>query len=447
MYRTQSVILNRKKQSVICSYFDEWSLTSKAIYNSALFIERQLVSSSGKSEGMYSENEKEVRSLTREMIPGTQMTVGYAKLEKIIRKHKFELYKRNLPNQSVQHCLKAVVHDIKSYFENLKQYKENPSAFTGKPMLTKYCKADRKTVVLTNQDCVLYKQTDETYKLKLPYITRKDGILLDVPYLPADFKKLKEIRIVPYYDTYKLEIVYEKFTKEKPHVLTKAASIDPGVDNLVTLVTEDECLVINGRIIKSKNQWFNKRASKLNSHLDKMYKTSKHEDSKQLTTLWKKRSLWMLDYLHKVSRYIINYCVKHEIGTLVLGSNNGWKQKCNIGKTNTQNFIQIPHNRLYNMIQYKAEAEGIQVILQEESYTSKASYLDKDAIPTYDPEEENKKYSFSGKRIHRGLYNSADGISLNADVNGAANIYRKHFDETPFTAKSLQNVHKITIAA
>ena len=99
------------------------------------------------------------------------------------------------------------------------------------------------------------------------------------------------------------------------------------------------------------------------------------------------------------------------------------------------------------MIQYKAEAEGIQVILQEESYTSKASYLDKDAIPTYNPEEENKKYSFSGKRIHRGLYNSADGTLLNADVNGAANIYRKHFDETPFTAKSLQNVHKITIAA
>ena len=104
MYRTQSVILNRKKQSVICSYFDEWSLTSKAIYNSALFIERQLVSSSGKSEGMYSENEKEVRSLTREMIPGTQMTIGYAKLEKIIRKHKYELYKRNLPNQSVHIC-------------------------------------------------------------------------------------------------------------------------------------------------------------------------------------------------------------------------------------------------------------------------------------------------------------------------------------------------------
>ena len=83
---------------------------------------------------------------------------------------------------------------------------------------------------------MLYKQTDETYKLKLPYITRKDGILLDVPYLPADFKKLKEVRIVPFYDTYKLEIVYEQFTKEKPHTLTKVASIDPGVDNLVTLV-------------------------------------------------------------------------------------------------------------------------------------------------------------------------------------------------------------------
>ena len=107
----------------------------------------------------------------------------------------------------------------------------------------------------------------------------------------------------------------------------------------------------------------------------------------------------------------------------------------------------MPIAFLRTMITYKALNAGIKIIEQEESYTSKASYLDKDAIPTYDPEEENKKYSFSGKRIHRGLYNSADGISLNADVNGAANIYRKHFDETPFTAKSLQNVHKITIAA
>ena len=140
-------------------------------------------------------------------------------------------------------------------------------------------------------------------------------------------------------------------------------------------------------------------------------------------------------------------CIENKVEKIIIGHNKGWKQECNIGKTNTQNFVQIPHNRLYNLIQYKAEAEGIQVILQEESYTSKASYLDKDAIPAYNPEEENKKYSFSGKRIHRGLYNSADGTLLNADVNGAANIYRKHFDETAFTAKSLQNVHKITIAA
>lgn len=445
MYRAQSMILNRKKHSAICSFFDEWSIAAKEIYNFALFIERQLISSANKTKDNYSDNEIEVRSMVSDTIPDEQMTMCYAKLEKVIRHHRKELYGKNLPNQSIQQCLKMAVHDVQTCFESLKQYKVNPSAFTGKPKLTKYCKSERKTFIMTNQDCVLYEQTDGTYKLKLPYITRQYKIMLDIPYLPDDFKKLKEVRIVPYYDTYKLELVYECKEKERSFNSTKVASIDPGVDNLVTLVTEDESLVINGKVIKSKNQWYNKRAAELNGLLDKMYKTSKHPDSKQLINLWKKRSLWMDNYLHKVSRYIVDYCVEREIGILVLGLNKNWKQECSIGKANTQNFVQIPHSRLYSMIQYKAETEGIKVVLQEESYTSKASYLDNDLIPTYDPES-NVKHSFSGKRVKRGLYRASDGTLVNADINGAANIYRKHFEKTLFTLKALQNVRKVTIA-
>ena len=446
MYRAQSMILNRKKYSTICSFFDEWSVVAKEIYNFALFIERQLISSSSKSKEQYSDNETEVRSMVSGTVPDEQMTMCYAKLEKIIRHHRKELYEKSLPNQSIQQCLKMAVHDVQTYFESLKQYKVNPSAFIGKPKLTKYCKSERKTFIMTNQDCVLYEQADGAYKLKLPYITRQIGIMLDIPYLSDDFKKLKEVRIVPYYDTYKLELVYECKSKNKVNNSTKVASIDPGVNNLVTLVAEDESLVINGKVIKSKNQWYNKRAAELNKHLDKMYKTSKHPDSKQLSNLWKKRSSWINDYLHKVSRYIVDYCVERGIGILVLGLNKNWKQECSIiGKANTQNFVQIPHSRLYSMIQYKAEAEGIKVILQEESYTSKASYLDNDLIPTYD-HESNVKHSFSGKRVKRGLYRASDGTLINADINGAANIYRKHFGKTLFTLKTLQNVRKVTVA-
>ena len=444
MYRAQSIILNRKKHNTICSFFDEWSIAAKEIYNFALFIERQLISSANKTKDNYSDNEIEVRSMVSDTIPDEQMTMCYEKLEKVIRHHRKELYEKNLPNQSIQQCLKMAVHDVQAYFESLKQYKVNPSAFTGKPKLTKYCKSERKTFIMTNQDCLLHEQADGAYKLKLPYITRQLGIMLDIPYLSDDFKKLKEVRIVPYYDTYKLELVYECKSKNKVNNSTKVASIDPGVNNLVTLVTEDESLVINGKVIKSKNQWYNKRAAELNKQLDKMHKTPKHPDSKQLSNLWKKRSLWMDDYLHKVSRYIVDYCVECGIGTLVLGLNKNWKQECSIGKANTQNFVQIPHSRLYSMIQYKAEAEGIKVILQEESYTSKASYLDNDLIPTYDPES-NAKHSFSGKRVKRGLYRASDGTLINADINGAANIYRKHFEKAPFTLKALQNVRKVTV--
>ena len=247
---------------------------------------------------------------------------------------------------------------------------------------------------------------------------------------------------IPHYEAV---IVYNKETKDENLNSEKAIGIDIGINNLCTITSNDGkiCNIINGRPLKSINQFYNKSLARIKS----MNNKKNIKTSKRIKRLNFKRQCKIDDYLHKASRKVVEIMSRNKIKYCFIGHNDGWKQECNIGKTNTQNFVQIPHNRLYNLIQYKAEAEGIQVILQEESYTSKASYLDKDAIPTYNPEEENKKYSFSGKRIHRGLYNSADGTLLNADVNGAANIYRKHFDETPFTAKSLQNVHKITIAA
>lgn len=138
-----------------------------------------------------------------------------------------------------------------------------------------------------------------------------------------------------------------------------------------------------------------------------------------------KRANQVDSYLHKASRWIVNHLIDNKIVTLVIGKNEGWKQESNMGKRNNQQFVSIPHARLVEMLQYKADLVGIKVVLTEESYTSKASFLDNDPIPVYGKKEESVK--FSGKRICRGLYKSADGTIINADVNGSLNIVRKLF--------------------
>lgn len=442
MLKSQSYILNKKKNPELFEAFDTWTRASKEVFNFALFVERQLLSSASKDRDKWSENEKAIReemnSSSFTEIPDSQKSIGYKKLDRFIRDHHYDIFEKELSNQSVQYVLKAAVHDIDVFFKAVKSYNANPSAFTGKPKLPHYRKNERKSIKISNQDCVL-REFSNRWEMKFPY-TKVRYIISE---LPENFKRLKEVRIIPFYDTYKIEMVYEAITKEKPRLnAEQIATIDPGIDNLVTLVTNDESLVINGRIIKSKNQWFNKRSSELKSLLDKMYGDSDHEQSKQLTSLWKKRTNWMNDYMHKVSRFIANYCIEKQISTLVLGKNEQWKTNSNIGKTNNQNFVQIPHSVLYKLIQYKAEEVGIKVIYQEESYTSKASYLDGDSIPVY---KEGQKYTFSGKRIKRGLYRTKDGILLNADVNGAANIYRKQSGTSPFPKGALQKVNAVTI--
>ena len=442
MLKSQSYILNKKKNPELLEAFDTWTKAGKEVFNFALFVERQLFSSVSKDRDKWSENEKAIReemnSSSYTELPDSQKSIGYKKLDRFIRDRHYDIFEKELPNQSIQYILKAAVHDIDAFFKAVKSYNANPSAFTGEPKLPHYRKSEHKSITISNQDCVLRKFSNH-WEMKFPY-TKVRYIISE---LPENFKRLKEVQIIPFYDTYKIEMVYEAITKEKPRLnAEQVAAIDPGIDNLVTLVANDESLVINGRIIKSKNQWFNKRSSELKSLLDDMHGDSDHEQSKQLTSLWKKRANWMNDYMHKVSRFIVNYCIEKQISTLVLGKNEQWKTNSNIGKTNNQNFVQIPHATLYKLIQYKAEEVGIKVIYQEESYTSKASYLDGDTIPVY---TESQEYIFSGKRIKRGLYRTKDGILLNADVNGAANIYRKQSGTSPFTKGTLQKVKAVTI--
>ena len=177
--------------------------------------------------------------------------------------------------------------------------------------------------------------------------------------------------------------------------------------------------IINGRKLKSMNQYYNKKRAELQSKLP-FYKADDDSIkqvswSKKLSLLTEKRNNKITDFMHNASSFVIDYCLRNKIATIVIGLNNTWKQQSNIGKKNNQNFISIPFKKFINQIQYKAEDVGITVIVREESYTSQASFFDLDEIPTY--RKGNKtNHTFSGKRKYRGLYITKDGKYINADV-------------------------------
>lgn len=203
-------------------------------------------------------------------------------------------------------------------------------------------------------------------------------------------------------------------------------SIDPGLNNIVSIYNNIGIrpLLYNGRPIKSINQYYNKTNAKLRSELPNNIKSSKR--LKQLS--FKRNN--KIDYeMHKISTHIINEAVKNNISKIIIGNNLGWKNEINIGRRNNQNFVNIPHTKLFNQLLYKGLLNGIEVIFTEESYTSKASFFDKDELPVYG---KNDNYKFSGKRITRGLYKDSKGNLWNADLNGGGNIMRKVSDKAAY---------------
>ena len=203
-------------------------------------------------------------------------------------------------------------------------------------------------------------------------------------------------------------------------------SIDAGLNNIVSIYNNIGIrpLLYNGRPIKSINQYYNKTTAKLNSELPANIKSSK-----RLKQLSLKRAN-KIDYeMHKISTHIINEAVKNNISKIIIGNNVGWKNEINLGRRNNQNFVNVPHTKLFNQLSYKGLLNGIEVIFTEESYTSKASFFDKDELPIYG---ENDNYKFSGRRISRGLYKDSKGNLWNADLNGGGNIMRKISDKAAY---------------
>src|SRR5229473_5841111 len=191
--------------------------------------------------------------------------------------------------------------------------------------------------------------------------------------------------------------------------------------------------LVNGRPVKAWNQWYNKRMKELKKQLPK---ADRERVTKQMERITNTRNRRITHYLHTASKRIIDFLVEEGIGTLIIGKNPLWKQEVNRGKHTNQNFVSIPHTRFIDMLTYKATLVGIQVEVTEESYTSKASFLDLDPIPTYKPNDE-EEHVFSGKRVKRGLYRASGQRFINADVNGAYNILRKRRPDVFSKAKGV----------
>ncbi|MEG4486135.1 transposase [Microcoleus sp. D2_18a_B4] len=336
--------------------------------------------------------------------------VGYNEMNRLMKFH--EAYKA-LPAKVSQQILMVLDKNWKSFFEAAKAYKADSSKFTGRPKLPKY--KDK----LKGRNLLVYTIQAISSKQLRSGIIKLSGTELSIK-TKVNPNRICQIRLVPKCDSYVVEVIYdepESATQENDF----AASIDLGLNNLAALTSNRPGfvpLLINGRPLKSINQFYNKRSSKLQSQLKGNRKTSP-----RIQRLTRCRNQKVDNYLHQASRTIVDVLVAQKIGTLVIGKNVQWKTDINLGKQTNQNFVSIPHARLIEMLEYKAFLVGIKVIVQEESYTSRANFLGLDSIPVYG--ETETEPVFTGKRIKRGLYKTSTGQLINSDVNGAYNILRK----------------------
>jgi len=313
-----------------------------------------------------------------------------------------------MPAKVSQQVLMQVVHDWKSYTEADLAYKDNPKKFLGEPRIPKYKhkQKGRNLLVYTSQ------AVSKTWLFRGFINPSKTNL-----HIPTAQRYCNQVRIVPRFGHYVVEVIYEIEPFEYELDKNKIAGIDIGLNNLAAVTSNQADFIsflINGKPLKSINAYFNKEKARLQSLLGSEQKTSK-----TIQNLTHKRNCKVDNYLHNASKLIIETLLEHNIGTLVIGKNLNWKQQIELGKVNNQNFVSIPHARFIEMLKYKAEMFGIQVIVREESHSSKCSFLDNEPIQHHEV--------YQGKRIKRGLFRSASGRLLNADVNGSANIIRKEF--------------------
>ena len=372
-----------KSNNVLYKELDNLCFLSKNLYNQALYRIRQQFFEDKSFKNYY--------DLNRELHDENQ--VDY----------------RALPANTSQETLKLVNQNYSSFFKSL-QKGIKIARIPGYLDKTK------------GRQIVVYNH------MTLPSNLLEKGII-KLPKTNIQFKtnqkSIRQVRIVPKNNYIVIEVIYEASIKELLKDNKRYMSIDLGIDNLASCSSNvAKSFIINGKPVKSINQFYNKKKAKLQTELELK---NKKKSSKQIQNLTLKRNNKIKDYFHKASRYIVNQLVSQSINTLIIGKNDGWKQETNIGKKNNQNFVNIPHQMFINQLKYKCQLEGINVVEQEESYTSKVSFFDNDFIPVYGQNDE--LFKSSGKRIKRGLFRASSGLVLNADINGSLNIIRKYLNE------------------
>jgi putative transposase len=359
-----------------CDYL---ALQSKHLYNTANYVQRQYFFETNKY---------------------------YNSIDIYHQTKNLEAY-RYLPTKVSKQIVRRVSEAWKSWLAALKDWSKHPDKYLGKPKMPGYKHKER------GRNVVIYPIDAISKPALVKSIIKLSQTNIE---FPTQAKNVDQVRIVPKLDHYVIEVIYTVEYAPKSSGIY-VAGVDLGLNNLMAITSNHpgiKPLLINGRPLKSINQFFNKRVAKAQSI----------EAWRQIKKLNSKRDRRIDNYLHTVSRRVIDWCQINDIGQLIIGNNSGWKQDINIGKKNNQEFTKIPHAKLISLLTYKAQLAGIEVTTTEESYTSKASALDCDTLPVYKVKSDVKPV-FSGKRVKRGLYKTSDGRTINADTNGSLNIARK----------------------
>jgi putative transposase len=313
---------------------------------------------------------------------------------------------RSMPTaQSAQQTLKLVEQAWTGYFASIKSYNDNPEKFNGKPRLPNYLDKDGNQVLI----------------IATP-LKERNGILpFPKTFLGFTIKRYskypaKQVRFIPRNRHIVCEIIYEAPDVEQILDNNRYYGIDLGLDNFATVAsnTGSNPYIINGKGLKSINQYYNKQKAHYQEVAQRM---NNKKITNRMLSITDKRNAQVRDFIHKASRKIIDNAIENDISVIVVGKNDGWKQDINIGKRNNQNFVQIPHSIFIDTLTYKAKSVGINVITVEESYTSKTSFLDGEMPVKHD--------IYAGKRVKRGLFKSSSGKLINSDVNGALQILKK----------------------
>lgn len=329
----------------------------------------------------------------------------------------------SLPAQTSQQVIKLLYKNYKSFFKALKSYQKDKGNFTSRPKLPKYKDKNGVNIVVFTSQQAKIKQSKSLNKIHFPKSTNLKPIITKID---TQTSRVKQVRFIPKSTCFIVEVVYECLAKAFDLIKNSFLSIDLGLNNFVTSIDNQskQPFIINGRGIKSVNQFFNKLRAKYTQML-KLSNDKFH--SKKLANIALKRDCKINDFMHKSSNFIIKHCLKHKIANIVIGKNKEWKQEINLGKKMNQSFVSIPYNSFIEKMAYKCENYGIKLHLTEESHTSKCDHL------ANEPLGHREKYL--GKRVKRGLFHSSTGKYINADVNGAIGIARKVFPDAVNTLR------------